>query len=70
MSIQKSKQSLVVLAVFSLAAGLQGCAVVSATAGAAISVAGAAASTAIKVTGSVASAAVDAVAGSDDVIDD
>ena len=42
---------------------LQGCSVVSATAGTAISVTGSVVSTAISVTGSAASAAIDAVAG-------
>ncbi|MCQ8896106.1 hypothetical protein NQT62_06605 [Limnobacter humi] len=43
--------------------GLQGCAVASATAGAAISVTGAVVSTGIRVTGAVVEAGVDAVTG-------
>ncbi|HEY1058599.1 MAG TPA: hypothetical protein VGE55_07705 [Limnobacter sp.] len=43
--------------------GLQGCAVASATAGAAISVTGAVVSTGIRVTGAVVEAGVDAVSG-------
>lgn len=48
-----------------LIVSLSGCAVASATAGAAISITGAVASTAIKVTGSAASAAIDAISDDD-----
>jgi len=54
------KISLALAAVLGL---LQGCSVLSATAGTAISVTGSVVSTAISVTGSAASAAIDAVAG-------
>lgn len=46
---------------------LQGCAVVSATAGAAISITGAVVSTGIKVTGAVVEAGIDAVSDDDDI---
>ncbi|HEX4855453.1 MAG TPA: hypothetical protein VFV28_01490 [Limnobacter sp.] len=45
---------------------LQGCAVVSATAGAAISVTGAVVSTGIRVTGAVVEAGIDAVSDEDE----
>lgn len=48
---------------------LQGCAVVSATAGAAISITGAVVSTGIKVTGAVVEAGIDAASDDDDVED-
>ena len=46
---------------------LQGCAVASATAGAAISITGAVVSTGIKVTGAVVEAGIDAVSDDDDI---
>ncbi|HEX4879741.1 MAG TPA: hypothetical protein VFV39_07855 [Limnobacter sp.] len=54
-----------VLLVLGLGAPLAGCAVVSATAGAAISVTGAVVSTGIKVTGAVVEAGIDAVSDED-----
>ncbi|MBU0783285.1 MAG: hypothetical protein KJ798_09015 [Gammaproteobacteria bacterium] len=48
---------------------LQGCAVVSATAGAAISITGAVVSTGIKVTGAVVEAGIDAVSDDDKIED-
>ena len=45
---------------------LQGCAIVSGTVGAAVSVTGAVAGAAIRTTGAVIGAGIDAVAGSDD----
>lgn len=48
---------------------VQGCAVVSATAGAAISITGAVVSTGIKVTGAVVEAGIDAVSDEDDIDD-
>ncbi|MEW6205725.1 MAG: hypothetical protein AB1516_10435 [Pseudomonadota bacterium] len=48
----------------------QGCAVVSATAGAAISITGAVVSTGIKVTGAVVEAGIDAVSDDDEDLDD
>lgn len=48
---------------------MQGCAVVSATAGAAISITGAVVSTGIKVTGAVVEAGIDAVSDDDEVED-
>ncbi|MFN4328008.1 MAG: hypothetical protein ACK4FF_03945 [Limnobacter sp.] len=54
------------LCVVVLCASLQGCAVASATAGAAISITGAVVSTGIKVTGAVVEAGIDAVSGSDE----
>lgn len=48
---------------------IHGCAVVSATAGAAISITGAVVSTGIKVTGAVVEAGIDAVSDDDDLDD-
>lgn len=48
---------------------IQGCAVASATAGAAISITGAVVSTGIKVTGAVVEAGIDAVSDDDDIDD-
>ncbi|WP_341236396.1 hypothetical protein [uncultured Limnobacter sp.] len=56
--------------VFSTLPFIQGCAVVSATAGAAISITGAVVSTGIKVTGAVVEAGIDAVSDDDDDLDD
>jgi hypothetical protein len=49
---------------------IQGCAVASATAGAAISITGAVVSTGIKVTGAVVEAGIDAVSDDDEEPDD
>ena len=62
-------KSLAVFPMLLAATLLQGCAVVSATAGAAISITGAVVSTGIKVTGAVVEAGIDAVSD-DDEIDD
>ncbi len=59
---------------FALAAAvlpvIQGCAVASATAGAAISITGAVVSTGIKVTGAVVEAGIDAVSDDDEELDE
>jgi hypothetical protein len=62
-------KSLAVFPMLLAATLLQGCAVVSATAGAAISITGAVVSTGIKVTGAVVEAGIDAVSDDEDVED-
>lgn len=61
------RKFLVVCAMLLPIAMLQGCAVASATVGAAISITGAVVSTGIKVTGAVVEAGIDAVSDDDEI---
>lgn len=63
------RSAVICLLTFTVLSGLQACAVVSATAGAAISITGAVVSTGIKVTGAVVEAGIDAVSDDDEIED-